>query len=128
VPGIGLVVAGDAVYNDVHQYLAESDSQGRQDWLAGSTLSRDSVRARSSPDTSATGRTTTRAPSTKPASTSATSTGSTRKPSRRRNCTGRCWQFTRTASTPARCGCRRSRQRPEPVRLAGSTRGEQPSE
>jgi hypothetical protein len=21
-------------YNDVHQYLAESDSQGRQDWLA----------------------------------------------------------------------------------------------
>jgi glyoxylase-like metal-dependent hydrolase (beta-lactamase superfamily II) len=34
VPDIGLVVAGDAVYNDVHQYLAESDSQGRQDWLA----------------------------------------------------------------------------------------------
>jgi glyoxylase-like metal-dependent hydrolase (beta-lactamase superfamily II) len=30
VPEIGLVVAGDAVYNDVHQYLAESDSQGRQ--------------------------------------------------------------------------------------------------
>jgi glyoxylase-like metal-dependent hydrolase (beta-lactamase superfamily II) len=34
VPEIGLVVAGDAVHNDVHQYLAESDSQGRQDWLA----------------------------------------------------------------------------------------------
>src|SRR5260370_27660453 len=34
VPEIGLVVAGDAAYNDVHQYLAESDSQGRQDWLA----------------------------------------------------------------------------------------------
>ena len=34
VPDIGLVVAGDAVYNDVHQYLAESGSQGRQDWLA----------------------------------------------------------------------------------------------
>ena len=34
VPDIGLVVAGDAAYNDVHQYLAESDSQGRQDWLA----------------------------------------------------------------------------------------------
>ena len=26
VPEIGLVVAGDAAYNDVHQYLAESDS------------------------------------------------------------------------------------------------------
>jgi hypothetical protein len=34
VQDIGLVVAGDAAYNDVHQYLAESDSQGRQDWLA----------------------------------------------------------------------------------------------
>jgi glyoxylase-like metal-dependent hydrolase (beta-lactamase superfamily II) len=34
VPDIGLVVAGDAAYNGVHQYLAESDSQGRQDWLA----------------------------------------------------------------------------------------------
>ncbi|MCW2894900.1 MAG: metallo-beta-lactamase superfamily protein [Actinomycetia bacterium] len=34
VPEIGLVVAGDAAYNDVHQYLAESDPQGRQDWLA----------------------------------------------------------------------------------------------
>ena len=34
VPDLGLVVAGDAVYNDVHQYLAESDTQGRQDWLA----------------------------------------------------------------------------------------------
>jgi glyoxylase-like metal-dependent hydrolase (beta-lactamase superfamily II) len=34
VPDLELVVAGDAVYNDVHQYLAESDSQGRRDWLA----------------------------------------------------------------------------------------------
>jgi glyoxylase-like metal-dependent hydrolase (beta-lactamase superfamily II) len=34
VPEIGLVAAGDAAYNGVHQYLAESDSQGRQDWLA----------------------------------------------------------------------------------------------
>ena len=34
VPELGLVVAGDAAYNDVHQYLAESDSQGRQHWLA----------------------------------------------------------------------------------------------
>jgi glyoxylase-like metal-dependent hydrolase (beta-lactamase superfamily II) len=34
VPDLGLVVAGDAAYNGVHQYLAESDSQGRRDWLA----------------------------------------------------------------------------------------------
>jgi glyoxylase-like metal-dependent hydrolase (beta-lactamase superfamily II) len=38
VPDLGLVVAGDSVYNDVHQYLAESDSQGRQDWLAALDL------------------------------------------------------------------------------------------
>jgi glyoxylase-like metal-dependent hydrolase (beta-lactamase superfamily II) len=34
VPDIGLVVAGDAAYNDVHLYLAESDPQGRRDWIA----------------------------------------------------------------------------------------------
>ena len=34
VPDLGLVAAGDSVYNGVHQYLAESDSQGRKDWLA----------------------------------------------------------------------------------------------
>jgi glyoxylase-like metal-dependent hydrolase (beta-lactamase superfamily II) len=34
VPSIGLVVAGDAVYNDVHLYLAESNVQKRQEWIA----------------------------------------------------------------------------------------------
>jgi glyoxylase-like metal-dependent hydrolase (beta-lactamase superfamily II) len=34
VPSIGLVVAGDAVYNDVHLYLAESAGTGRADWIA----------------------------------------------------------------------------------------------
>jgi glyoxylase-like metal-dependent hydrolase (beta-lactamase superfamily II) len=34
VPSIGLVVAGDAAYNDVHLYLAESDPQGRRNWIA----------------------------------------------------------------------------------------------
>lgn len=34
VPSIGLVVAGDAAYNDVHLYLAESPAEGRQAWLA----------------------------------------------------------------------------------------------
>jgi glyoxylase-like metal-dependent hydrolase (beta-lactamase superfamily II) len=34
VPDIGLVIAGDAVYNDVHLYLAESDPDRRRAWLA----------------------------------------------------------------------------------------------
>jgi glyoxylase-like metal-dependent hydrolase (beta-lactamase superfamily II) len=34
VPAIGLVVAGDAVYNDVHLYLTESDARGRRGWIA----------------------------------------------------------------------------------------------
>jgi glyoxylase-like metal-dependent hydrolase (beta-lactamase superfamily II) len=33
VPDIGLVVAGDAVYNDVHQYLRESGLEGRRAWM-----------------------------------------------------------------------------------------------
>jgi glyoxylase-like metal-dependent hydrolase (beta-lactamase superfamily II) len=32
--GHELVVAGDAAYNDVHLYLAESDPQGRREWIA----------------------------------------------------------------------------------------------
>src|ERR1700741_147894 len=34
VPSIGLVVAGDAIYNATHPYLVESDGQGLSDWLA----------------------------------------------------------------------------------------------
>ncbi len=34
VPSIGLVVAGDAAYNDVHLYLAESNAHKRQEWIA----------------------------------------------------------------------------------------------
>jgi glyoxylase-like metal-dependent hydrolase (beta-lactamase superfamily II) len=34
VPSIGLVVAGDAAYNDVHLYLAESSADGRKAWIA----------------------------------------------------------------------------------------------
>jgi len=33
VPSIGLLVAGDVVYNDVHLYLAESQGDGLQSWL-----------------------------------------------------------------------------------------------
>jgi glyoxylase-like metal-dependent hydrolase (beta-lactamase superfamily II) len=34
VPSIGLVVAGDAAYNDVHLYLAESNANSRRQWIA----------------------------------------------------------------------------------------------
>jgi glyoxylase-like metal-dependent hydrolase (beta-lactamase superfamily II) len=34
VPDLGLVVAGDAVYNDVHLYLAESDPERRKAWIS----------------------------------------------------------------------------------------------
>ena len=34
VPSVGLVVAGDAAYNDVHLYLAESNPQKRREWIA----------------------------------------------------------------------------------------------
>ena len=34
VPSLGLVVAGDAIYNGTHPYLVESDGQGLSDWLA----------------------------------------------------------------------------------------------
>jgi len=34
VPSVGLVIAGDAAYNDVHLYLAESSTQTRREWIA----------------------------------------------------------------------------------------------
>jgi glyoxylase-like metal-dependent hydrolase (beta-lactamase superfamily II) len=34
VPSAGLVVAGDAVYNGVHLFLADSNPQKRRDWIA----------------------------------------------------------------------------------------------
>ncbi|HLK64304.1 MAG TPA: MBL fold metallo-hydrolase [Bryobacteraceae bacterium] len=34
VPSIGLVVSGDAVYNNTHPYLAESNAQARAEWLS----------------------------------------------------------------------------------------------
>jgi glyoxylase-like metal-dependent hydrolase (beta-lactamase superfamily II) len=34
VPSIGLAVCGDALYNDVHLHLGESDAEGRKEWIA----------------------------------------------------------------------------------------------
>ena len=33
VPSIGLVISGDAVYNNTHLYLAECDAKSRDEWL-----------------------------------------------------------------------------------------------
>src|SRR5579864_60660 len=33
VPSIGLVVCGDALYNDVHVHLGESGTEGRKEWI-----------------------------------------------------------------------------------------------
>jgi glyoxylase-like metal-dependent hydrolase (beta-lactamase superfamily II) len=38
VPSIGLIAAGDAVYNGIHPYLGETDRQSRLEWI--STLDR----------------------------------------------------------------------------------------
>ena len=38
VVGLGLVVAGDVIYNGVHQYLAESAGGGLERWLAAVDL------------------------------------------------------------------------------------------
>jgi glyoxylase-like metal-dependent hydrolase (beta-lactamase superfamily II) len=34
VPSIGLIVAGDVVYNGIHLYLAETDTQSRLEWIS----------------------------------------------------------------------------------------------
>ena len=33
-PSIGLAICGDAVYNDVHLHLGESNAEGRMEWIA----------------------------------------------------------------------------------------------
>ena len=34
VPSIGLIVGGDVVYNGIHPYLGETDTQSRLDWIS----------------------------------------------------------------------------------------------
>jgi glyoxylase-like metal-dependent hydrolase (beta-lactamase superfamily II) len=34
VPSAGLLVAGDVVYNGIHPYLGETDTQSRLEWIA----------------------------------------------------------------------------------------------
>jgi glyoxylase-like metal-dependent hydrolase (beta-lactamase superfamily II) len=34
IPSLGLVISGDAAYNQVHPYLGETDAKGRLEWIA----------------------------------------------------------------------------------------------
>ena len=34
IPSIGLIVAGDVVYNGIHPYLGETDKQSRREWIS----------------------------------------------------------------------------------------------
>ena len=50
IPSLGLLIAGDAIYNETHPFLVESDRAGRQAWLGlqPSTGSPRSIRKQSS--------------------------------------------------------------------------------
>jgi glyoxylase-like metal-dependent hydrolase (beta-lactamase superfamily II) len=109
-PSIGLVVAGDAVYGDVHMYLAESKDGGRVQWLdaldaldalgALERLAPTAVVSGHKRDGDLTARKTSRAP----AATSSSSTSPPRRPLDTRTCTRRWSPSTRTGSTAACCG------------------------
>jgi len=104
VPLIGLVIAGDAIYNGTHPYLAESDGQGLLDWLDAI----DKIEAlKPQPSSSGMARsipTTLRATSGKRAATSRTSCASTQKRRRRASSTIGCSPSIPTASIPDRSG------------------------
>ena len=51
VPSIGLAVCGDALYNDVHLHLGESNAEGRKEWIAALDRSSRSSRWPLLPDT-----------------------------------------------------------------------------
>ena len=105
VPSIGLVVAGDAAYNNVHVYLAESNAQKRREWI--SALDKiESLNPRAVVD-----RKTTTIPelSKRRGSTSAASTGWWRRRQPRKSSTIRCWRSIRAGLIPAgRSGVRRA--------------------
>src|SRR5262245_11880529 len=75
VPSLGLVVAGDAVYDGIHPYLAETNPETRLEWMLRWTRSRRCSPQRSSLDTESRPVTTALATSKPHASTFGTSTG-----------------------------------------------------
>jgi glyoxylase-like metal-dependent hydrolase (beta-lactamase superfamily II) len=110
VLSIGLVVAGDAAYNDVHLYLAESDGQKRQEWIAAldrieSLDPRAVVASHKRPENEDH-----RGLLKRRHGTSATSIGWSKRRRPRRSSTTRCWSSIPAGSIPGgRCGPRLAR-------------------
>lgn len=87
VPSIGLVVAGDAVDNDVHIHLGESNADSRKEWIAALDMI-DSLKPRAViAGTRALAARMRRALLGKQDNTFATSTGSQQLPGPGRKCT-----------------------------------------
>ena len=96
VPSIGLAVCGDAVYNDVHLHLGESNADGRRSGSRRSIRSSPSILLRLSRDIRDPERPIRRIASKKHANTFATLAGSLPIPRRRRSCMSRCFRFIPT--------------------------------
>jgi glyoxylase-like metal-dependent hydrolase (beta-lactamase superfamily II) len=106
VPTLGLIVAGDVVYNGIHPYLAETTTQTRRDWIAALDQLPTLNPALPSPGTRpqqrrrpARHRRDPRLPA-RPATTCATSTASPRRAAPHGPCSTRRSSSTRTAPTP----------------------------
>jgi glyoxylase-like metal-dependent hydrolase (beta-lactamase superfamily II) len=104
VPSIGLVIAGDAIYNGTHPYLVESDHQGCSIGSRPSTRSRASIPVPSSSDMVRSIPTTRRATLPRRGTTSAISCGSQGRRRSPPNSTIACWPFIPTASIRDRFG------------------------
>lgn len=104
VPDLGLIVAGDVIYNNVHLMLAASDADGRAEWLGLSTRSRRWRRPRSWRDTRIRPPTTIPVTSRRPVVTSLISTAGCVAPAVPSSSTSTCSSATRRASIPVLCG------------------------
>ncbi|MFD0573293.1 MBL fold metallo-hydrolase [Kitasatospora gansuensis] len=108
VPDLRLVVAGDVAYNGIHQYLGETTTTSREEWMRAT----DTLAALDPAFVVAATRTptcpTTRRSWPRQRSTWRTSTGSTPRLRPRPICTRRCSRCTRTGRTRAHSGPGRS--------------------
>src|ERR1700719_3310855 len=93
VPSIGLAVCGDALYNDVHLHLGESNAEGRKEWIAALDRSSRSSRWPLLPDTRGPAHPIRQITSRRHENTFAISTGLLPIPRPRSMCTMRCLRF-----------------------------------
>src|SRR6202044_519016 len=107
VPSIGLAVCGDALYNDVHLHLGESNAEVRNEWIAA--LDRNRVaegRGPLLPDTRGPAHPIRQITSRRHENISAISTGLLPIPRPRLSCTNRCLPFIPSESIPQSYGIR----------------------